>query len=1162
MPDVLAFCALPWDDGATIIGGFSAIPWDDGDTIIGIGAGAYVPHDPPAGSVPIEPAPAAPGARIVAAPSYRTAHTVQVIDERTEQPLPVISAQFGHDSDSMFWSATFDGGEALRAALLEGEQPAVVRLELDGHPWRFVVDTISRNRTFEATGVSVRGLSQTVAATAPYQGESNWTNDGDTTAAQLMAIANLYTGVGLSAEFDDWVIPDRVFSFTGTPLAVVRRIADAIGAMVLSDPALPVLRIVPRYRVLPNEWAVIPPDVELPIGCAITDTFERADQPAYNAIALSGQQQGAAAIVRLEGTDGGFVAPLETDQLLTQDNALRQRGMSKLGAGGERADVTVRLPVRYGEDEPGVLTCGQVVRVLDTDGTWHGMVRGVNVTVPTMGDGGDVSVYQSCRLERHLSPILGTVVVPVDLDPLVFAGPLGDRSWTVGIPVALDLAPFWSGGTEPYRWSMRAGVLPPGLTLDPDDGTVTGSPTEDGTFSGIRFRAVDAVDNMADSDAFEAVVADAVQFSGTVAGQSGTLGSAFSVNLSSHWSGGTPPYAYTVQAGTLPAGLALGSSTGIISGTPSALGTSSGLKVRATDAATTHADSNTFAFVVSPPALVYSGTIANQTPTVGAAFSLNVSSHWSGGVTPYAYTVNAGTLPAGLSLNSSTGVISGTPTTAGTSSGVVIRATDAAAQTANSNSFSLTVAAAGATVGDPLWSNAWLRLLLDSGVADAGPNALPTARVACGSGGLNSTSDVQTAAAKYGAKGWLCWRDDTAVTASAIVANISALSSGVRTWGTQNWWVGGWCRVGDNSTPTGTRQRRFSLGYQSTNGLWFSTLAGVVNVQLRATGYTTPFSAATIGTVTGGTGSTLSTPAGTIADNNHHHIACGRNGSTFRIWVDGVVRAECTVAIDMPPIDEVSVGGVPSLGLLTTCSGDPTVTADYLDDWVVYLGTAAVTTQFYSPPAEAIPTGAGVMRQVYTGATLGSSSPVRTTTGNPKAARDAWAAACSNVGVMDFESNCSVGDPLPTALSFAGSSPARTGTIAGGAFDQMLDNFSFGFLGSFNTTGAHPAELDGIFVYFEPPATLTVTFSAAIAAFGCYITDSGDSNEKITARLTKSGGGTLDYIVPRAPSSSDAQCLWWGFVDPTGTTYTKVEFVVTSSGGSLGFDDFSVGVPV
>ena len=106
---------------------------------------------------------------------------------------------------------------------------------------------------------------------------------------------------------------------------------------------------------------------------------------------------------------------------------------------------------------------------------------------------------------------------------------------------------------------------------------------------------------------------------------------------------------------------------------------------------------NQFALVESGAStpVTFSGSVANQTGTEGTAFSLDLSTYFSGTETPFSYSLQSGTLPAGLSLNTSTGVISGTPTTAGTYSGLQVRATDAGSLTADSNVFTITVAAPG-----------------------------------------------------------------------------------------------------------------------------------------------------------------------------------------------------------------------------------------------------------------------------------------------------------------------------------------------------------------------------------------------------------------------------------------------------------------------------------
>jgi hypothetical protein len=92
-----------------------------------------------------------------------------------------------------------------------------------------------------------------------------------------------------------------------------------------------------------------------------------------------------------------------------------------------------------------------------------------------------------------------------------------------------------------------------------------------------------------------------------------------------------------------------------------------------------------------PTPIDFTGTIPTLTGAQGTSFSEDLSSYFAGSETPFAYTLQAGTLPAGLSLGSSTGIISGTPTVGGTHAGLVIRGTDDAANTDDSNSFQISL---------------------------------------------------------------------------------------------------------------------------------------------------------------------------------------------------------------------------------------------------------------------------------------------------------------------------------------------------------------------------------------------------------------------------------------------------------------------------------------
>jgi hypothetical protein len=146
------------------------------------------------------------------------------------------------------------------------------------------------------------------------------------------------------------------------------------------------------------------------------------------------------------------------------------------------------------------------------------------------------------------------------------------------------------------------------------------------------------------------------------------VGTAYNKTLAA--SHGTPPYTWTITIGTLPAGLLLNQATGVISGTPTTIGTSN-FTVMVTDSANP-AGTATQALSITVTELTVT-TTSLPGADVGTAYSRILAA--SGGTLPYTWTITVGALPAGLHLNQATGVISGTPTTKGTSN-FTVKATD------------------------------------------------------------------------------------------------------------------------------------------------------------------------------------------------------------------------------------------------------------------------------------------------------------------------------------------------------------------------------------------------------------------------------------------------------------------------------------------------------
>jgi hypothetical protein len=128
------------------------------------------------------------------------------------------------------------------------------------------------------------------------------------------------------------------------------------------------------------------------------------------------------------------------------------------------------------------------------------------------------------------------------------------------------------------------------------------------------------------------------------------------------------------------------SSTGIISGTPVTVGVFD-FTIRVTDSAGAAASKD---FTISVAGTLSITTTTLPGGTVAAAYSKPVVT--AGGSAPLVWSVSAGSLPAGLNLNTATGLISGTPTTAGTVN-FTIQVVDAAQATVP-QSFTVTIAEA------------------------------------------------------------------------------------------------------------------------------------------------------------------------------------------------------------------------------------------------------------------------------------------------------------------------------------------------------------------------------------------------------------------------------------------------------------------------------------
>ena len=236
-----------------------------------------------------------------------------------------------------------------------------------------------------------------------------------------------------------------------------------------------------------------------------------------------------------------------------------------------------------------------------------------------------------------------------------------------------------TGGYPPYQWSVSAGSLPPGISLQ-SNYNLYGTATVSGTYN-FTLQAKDYA-NFTTTKSYTLTVGNVVITSNLPAA---TVGMSYSQNLTA--TGGSPPYSWTMfnNAG----GLTL-SSSGTLSGTPTIAGTYY-ITVDATDTNSwTAVQSFYVTILASGPPVITTTTLSPM--TVGLSYAQGLSA--TGGTPPYSWSVASGSLPAGLEL-AGLGIIQGTPTIAGTQT-FTLRLTDAKS-VSTTQTLSLTVTPAGCT---------------------------------------------------------------------------------------------------------------------------------------------------------------------------------------------------------------------------------------------------------------------------------------------------------------------------------------------------------------------------------------------------------------------------------------------------------------------------------
>lgn len=348
-------------------------PWSSDTGLVFVCDG----HEPGPGPDPEPPQFVIPLLRV-----YMTVHTISAVLLPSLEPVQLKGVSISSDDDGYGWTLSASGPEHLfeQLAPVDG-LPARVRVTLDGIDWVFAIEPPDRSRSFAGRAAAVRGRSVTSLLAAPFAQPSTWGNAGAAFTAQQLALQALeFTGVSLDWAITDWLVPAGAWSFQGTPLAVVQRIAEAAGAVVRSHRTDAQLRVAPRYPSLPWEWATAAVNVQMPGQIITTDSLTRQDNPDWEAVSVVGELGGVDGRIVRSGTAGAVLAPGVIDPLITHADAARQRGRAVLGPAGRGYTHTMTVPLLTGGTNPGLILPGYLLQVNEPGLNWRGLVRGITVT--------------------------------------------------------------------------------------------------------------------------------------------------------------------------------------------------------------------------------------------------------------------------------------------------------------------------------------------------------------------------------------------------------------------------------------------------------------------------------------------------------------------------------------------------------------------------------------------------------------------------------------------------------------------------------------------------------------------------------------------------------------------------------------------------------------
>ena len=310
------------------------------------------------------------------------------------------------DADTWAWSLTATISDPSSLAIIKPDSngPRELGCFINGHEFTALIESYTTSRAFGQTTYTIQGRSRTAWLSDPYALERSKLITAPYTARQLAEKELENTGFTLDWLSPDWQVPSGAFSYRESdPIAVIKRIAEASGAILQSHPDQKKLIVKPRYPVDVHKWkdsttqlnAILPEDMIIQSGS------EYRSLPRYNkAIVTGGSVEGVIVAVTRDGTAGDILAPIQQHDLITDQAAGYERGRQEIAKGGvwESIRATTWLTP---DNAPGLMLPSYLVEIQPSDGQPYPVLIS-STEIYAVSTETEISVRQTLGMERKI----------------------------------------------------------------------------------------------------------------------------------------------------------------------------------------------------------------------------------------------------------------------------------------------------------------------------------------------------------------------------------------------------------------------------------------------------------------------------------------------------------------------------------------------------------------------------------------------------------------------------------------------------------------------------------------------------------------------------------------------------------------------------------------